>query len=304
LQLVFRDEREKLIQELPAQREVTKNPGSKSNKKKEYHYKIGFADLAKTIGRRWKTLDQSIKAKYEEQAAIGRQIYNEKMKAWKLQQIALGLPIKRPRKKADTTLKKAKEAPAPTTVTSMEEEQLLEPLPLKIQSVYTREEVLDGNVVDTTTCTTPFLPQAGTTYGHASLGHFHPLPTEFPQGPKSGQSFQYSGDVVRDWQRFPNTMYNDRQPVPFMNTTDSRRSGVLYLPHTRRPHCQPLVSPTNEMEWLEPLHHHHQNENWQTLYPTEVDPEVVPATTNLADELGPDGVTLLVNAFRNDNEFE
>lgn len=124
---VFRDEREKIIQNLPAQRDANQQS------KRKYHYKIGFADLAKTIAARWKQVDEIVKHKYEEEALVERNAYNEKMQAWKKQRMDLGLPTKQPRKRkaVGKHAKKNNQPPQANLQTHVSSASVFEPLPFR-----------------------------------------------------------------------------------------------------------------------------------------------------------------------------
>lgn len=87
--LFFRDERARLLKILPARH------GAKRGKKgKLHHFKINFGDLGKTIGAHWRKLDAATHGYYKTIADQELQAYKKKVKAWKAQQIALGLSPK------------------------------------------------------------------------------------------------------------------------------------------------------------------------------------------------------------------
>eukprot|EP00977_Amphora_coffeiformis_P014247 scaffold3946_cov177-Amphora_coffeaeformis.AAC.10 len=95
--LYFRDERQRLLRLLPPRKPSSTSHGK--NTKNTSHNKIDFGDLAKIIAAGWKKIDENIKARYEAIAEEGRKHYNRKIKAWREQRQALGLPFKRKNKK-------------------------------------------------------------------------------------------------------------------------------------------------------------------------------------------------------------
>eukprot|EP00977_Amphora_coffeiformis_P019687 scaffold7395_cov175-Amphora_coffeaeformis.AAC.1 len=112
--LFFRDQREQLIQALPAQECRTSNKNWR--RKKQPHHKIGFSNLAKTIASRWRDIDKDLKAYYEAIAEEGRRAYNRRVRNWRDQREALGLPTKKNKKK----VKKQAPAPKPKAVAGVE----------------------------------------------------------------------------------------------------------------------------------------------------------------------------------------
>jgi hypothetical protein len=61
-------------------------PAQESLKKRVHcktHGKIGFADMARMIGRKWKTLDPEEKKVYEDQAKVLKQRYATELALWK-----------------------------------------------------------------------------------------------------------------------------------------------------------------------------------------------------------------------------
>eukprot|EP00977_Amphora_coffeiformis_P030062 scaffold44465_cov191-Amphora_coffeaeformis.AAC.1 len=108
--IFFRDERQKLLQELvPRKRPSTSKNGRNS------HYKIAFDSLAKTISARWQTLDTRIKQEYEDLAQRGREHYFKKARAWKEQQKALGLSTKIQKRTKGSSKKPPKANKSPDT---------------------------------------------------------------------------------------------------------------------------------------------------------------------------------------------
>ena len=103
--LFFRDEREKLLQALPAL--PARNYPTKRKNGRDSHRKISFSDLARTVGARWKTLDASVKQEYEDVADRDRKVYYTAVQVWKEQQKALGLPTKMTRDKSKGSANKS-----------------------------------------------------------------------------------------------------------------------------------------------------------------------------------------------------
>ena len=88
--MFFRDQREELLAHLPTRHSDYSGKG---------HNKIGFQDLARVIGAKWRDIDPEEKERYEKIAAKGREKYLEHTKLWKQQQQAKGLPTTRRKKK-------------------------------------------------------------------------------------------------------------------------------------------------------------------------------------------------------------
>ena len=73
--IFFQNERKRLLSSLPVPQD--------SNKPKKSHGKIGFADMARTIAAKWKTLNDNDKLEYEILAAQDTQRYEREMAVWK-----------------------------------------------------------------------------------------------------------------------------------------------------------------------------------------------------------------------------
>ena len=86
--MFFRDQREMLLETLPCRQSDGKG-----------HGKIGFQDLARVIGAKWRDIDPQEKERYEKIAAEGREKYLEHTRLWKKQQKEKGLPTTRRKKK-------------------------------------------------------------------------------------------------------------------------------------------------------------------------------------------------------------
>lgn len=97
--LFFRDQRQALIQTLPAQ----KASRSRYSRKRQSHHKISFSDMGKVIGTRWKSIDPASLAIYESRAIEEKRKYTIALEAWRKQQEALGLPTTKQQKKRKET---------------------------------------------------------------------------------------------------------------------------------------------------------------------------------------------------------
>eukprot|EP00549_Striatella_unipunctata_P022860 CAMPEP_0118708236 /NCGR_PEP_ID=MMETSP0800-20121206/21749_1 /TAXON_ID=210618 ORGANISM="Striatella unipunctata, Strain CCMP2910" /NCGR_SAMPLE_ID=MMETSP0800 /ASSEMBLY_ACC=CAM_ASM_000638 /LENGTH=333 /DNA_ID=CAMNT_0006611355 /DNA_START=8 /DNA_END=1009 /DNA_ORIENTATION=- len=80
--LFFQHERERILYENGvSEEEKSKNEDCRRNHKKS-HGKIGFAALARNVAEKWKKLDASAKAVFEEQAAVEKQRYKMEIEQW------------------------------------------------------------------------------------------------------------------------------------------------------------------------------------------------------------------------------
>lgn len=70
----FQTERQRILEETPTRKE---------GKPRRSHGKIGFADLARMIAAKWKSLSKEERAIYDEKAAIDKQRYQREMDEWK-----------------------------------------------------------------------------------------------------------------------------------------------------------------------------------------------------------------------------
>jgi len=75
--LFFQAERKRLLQTLPDCRSQGKKKPRKS------HGKLGFADMARTISARWKSITPQEKAPYDELAKVDTMRYKRQMALWK-----------------------------------------------------------------------------------------------------------------------------------------------------------------------------------------------------------------------------
>jgi HMG-box domain len=75
----FQTERQRILEETPTRKE---------GKPRRSHGKIGFADLARLIAAKWKSLSKEERASYDEKAVIDKQRYQREMKEWKEGQFA------------------------------------------------------------------------------------------------------------------------------------------------------------------------------------------------------------------------
>jgi hypothetical protein len=79
--IFFRKERQVLLgEDLALEFEITDQTRRKHRKT---HGKIGFAEMAKLVGQRWKKLDTTTKQGFEEQANHEKERYVEHLKVWK-----------------------------------------------------------------------------------------------------------------------------------------------------------------------------------------------------------------------------
>lgn len=91
--IFFREERSKILSAIPGgssspgEKNDSSSSGEKGGKKKgkrKPHGKIGFENLAKVIGQRWKTLPPHMVQKYKDQADKDTQRYKAEMKVYKI----------------------------------------------------------------------------------------------------------------------------------------------------------------------------------------------------------------------------
>jgi hypothetical protein len=74
----FQDERKLLLQNLPGPEQ--------SKKPRRSHGKIGFAEMARTIAAKWKSVTPELKMEHEFLAAHDLERYESEMKVWKMAQ--------------------------------------------------------------------------------------------------------------------------------------------------------------------------------------------------------------------------
>jgi hypothetical protein len=87
--LFFQSERNNLLATLPTVNCVNGyaiNEHKKISKRRKAHGKIGFAELAQEVAKKWKSLDESEKAIYEALAFIEKERYREILENWKISQ--------------------------------------------------------------------------------------------------------------------------------------------------------------------------------------------------------------------------
>lgn len=86
--LFFQHEREKIITNNPditleeTLTKISNTPKPKKRRHRKSHGMIGFADLARTIAEKWKTLDADGRAIYESRAGKEKQRYRKELEAW------------------------------------------------------------------------------------------------------------------------------------------------------------------------------------------------------------------------------
>ena len=74
MSLVFQAERKKLLAKLPVR---------PSGKPRRSHGKMGFVEMARTIGHSWKSIDETTKAFYDSLALLEKEKYKREMKEYK-----------------------------------------------------------------------------------------------------------------------------------------------------------------------------------------------------------------------------
>lgn len=76
--IFFKEERARILAELPKEEEEDGDKKSKTGP----HGKIGFENLAKTIGQRWKKISADDAAEYKKKAAVDMERYKEQMEVY------------------------------------------------------------------------------------------------------------------------------------------------------------------------------------------------------------------------------
>jgi hypothetical protein len=83
--IFFRQERQALLGEETAKEHVITDQSRRKHRKT--HGKVGFAEMAKIVGNKWKSLDTTTKQAFEQQAELEKARYFEEREAWnKLQE--------------------------------------------------------------------------------------------------------------------------------------------------------------------------------------------------------------------------
>jgi HMG-box domain len=82
--IFFKTEREKILAEAPTRPE---------GKPRRSHGKIGFADLARSIALRWKTIDKDLLEHYSKMAVEDKQRYQKELAVWKKYQSEQKTPV-------------------------------------------------------------------------------------------------------------------------------------------------------------------------------------------------------------------
>jgi len=88
--LFFKEERAKLLAEraaknilLEKEQKLHTSEGTKRERRRQPHGKIGFREMAMLISKSWKEVDPARKAAYEEQAKIDKKRYREEISKWR-----------------------------------------------------------------------------------------------------------------------------------------------------------------------------------------------------------------------------
>jgi len=132
--LFFKSEREQLIRSAsldtkPAATKTGKHKAESSSTKLSQTAGIGFANLAKTIAAKWKTLSESEKAPFEERAAIDKQRYDEAVAEWRLKKKKEEAAKPSPAEGSSTELPSSPEGMDASSSHSIEVEHLESPYP-------------------------------------------------------------------------------------------------------------------------------------------------------------------------------
>ena len=98
--LFFKKQREEMLGDQAKQFEITSQVKRKHRKT---HGKIGFAEMAKSIGQKWKSLQPEAKREYEEAAQKQKEIYQSAMKEYKVKKKALEKEERKARKEAENS---------------------------------------------------------------------------------------------------------------------------------------------------------------------------------------------------------
>ena len=84
----FKDERAKMIAEAPGEvpsdvvSDHSSSCGGRKRKKQKPHRKVGFEEMARVIGRKWKTLDPELRPRYQAMAEEEKKRYKANMDAY------------------------------------------------------------------------------------------------------------------------------------------------------------------------------------------------------------------------------
>ena len=84
--IFFKDQRAKILAEIPGGQEVLEDPGDETGRRKT-HGKISFFDLAKNIGERWKDVSPEELEVYKARAGEEMSKYRKAMAVWEQEQL-------------------------------------------------------------------------------------------------------------------------------------------------------------------------------------------------------------------------
>jgi hypothetical protein len=119
--LFFQHERKNIIAVLPKDKSLENDGLTEEQRRRKHrktHGKIGFADLARNIALKWKTIDKSAKSIFEARANIDRVRYKKEVDAWKKTQTDSGERVKAEKKKKTPSVPVPKSRPKSSTKSS------------------------------------------------------------------------------------------------------------------------------------------------------------------------------------------
>ena len=119
--LFFQHERKNIIAVLPKDKSLENDGLTEEQRRRKHrktHGKIGFADLARNIALKWKTIDKSAKSIFEARANTDRVRYKKEVDAWKKTQTDSGERVKAEKKKKTPSVPVPKSRPKSSTKSS------------------------------------------------------------------------------------------------------------------------------------------------------------------------------------------